>query len=112
MLENGLNAPEAATGDHGGLLRLGRGQRGVYGRARDRGIGALAGIACDYARESDHQEHSEYTRGKIAHSHNKLLQTPGSAHSSCLFNRVGSGGKVTDLSLKVDAIDRGAARHG
>jgi len=29
MLENGLNSPKAATGDHGGLLRLGRGEGGV-----------------------------------------------------------------------------------
>ena len=64
MLEYGLNAPEAATGDHGGLLRFGWCKRGVYGGVRDGGVRVFAGIAGDYARESHHQEHSGYTRGE------------------------------------------------
>src|SRR5208283_5465537 len=66
MLENSLNAPEAATGDHGSLLRLGCCQFGIYGRIRD-----------DDAHEDDHQDHSGYARGGTGHcqSHYELLRT-------------------------------------
>src|SRR5208282_3403714 len=77
MLENSLNAPEAATGDHGSLLRLGCCQFGIYGRIRDDDARAVAGIAGDCAHEDDHQDHSGYARGGTGHcqSHYELLRT-------------------------------------
>jgi hypothetical protein len=68
VLEDGLNAAEAATGGNGGLLSLGRRERGVYSGVRDCGAWPVAGIAGDYAREGYHQEHSRYARGEAGHS--------------------------------------------
>src|SRR5216683_1160692 len=73
MFEDGLDAPEAASGKNRGLLALGSGQRRIYGR---RGEGHFLGL-----REASSQEHGKRSsrRGQQSQLRRCRVQYRGSA---------------------------------